>query len=248
MIIEYELYSDEREHRNADGKHLLLGGVICTDNGRTRLRDALSHVRNEYDLSREMRWSKVSNAYLEAYKAWMDVFFADPYARFSLLSANQSSPQWANFRPNSKGRPSRDQKLVSTFYQFLLISFGPLRDTKRWRVYPDAGFFSHDNVLERVEFLFNRTYKKAFGPRTSRIIRFARSRDSKLEDLIQLADLLLGASACNILGPMPTSQPKVSLIEHWRTQCKLIPRTRKGLQRFSQFEWTPPEEFAYHRT
>ena len=139
MITEYELYSDEREHGNADGKHLLLGGVICTDNGRKRLRDALSHVRNEFCLSREMRWAKVSKAYLDAYKAWMDVYFADPYARFSLLTANLSGSEWADFRPNPKGRSSRDQKLVSVFYQFLLVSFGPLRDTKRWWVYPDAG-------------------------------------------------------------------------------------------------------------
>ena len=39
MITEYELYSDEREHRNASGKHLLLGGIVCTDNGRKRLQE-----------------------------------------------------------------------------------------------------------------------------------------------------------------------------------------------------------------
>lgn len=116
-----------------------------------------------------------------------------------------------------------------------------------WWIYPDAGFFTRDKVLERVEFLFNRTYKRAFGSKTSRIIRFAHSRDSKLEDLIQLADLLVGVSACDTLGPMPTSQPKLSLVEHWRTQCKMISRTRKDLERFSQSQWTPPEEFAYRQ-
>jgi len=170
MITEYELYSDERKHKNANGNHLLLGGVICTDKGRMRLRDALSQVRNKFGLSREMRWSKVSKAYLDAYKAWMDVYFADPYARFSLLTANLSSSEWSKFRPNPKGCSSRDQKLISVFYQFLLVSFGALRDTKRWWVYPDAGFFTRDSVLKRVEFLFNRTYKRAFGPKTSRII------------------------------------------------------------------------------
>jgi hypothetical protein len=67
------------------------------------------------------------------------------------------------------------------FYQFLLVTFGPLRDTKRWWVYPDSGLFSREAVLTRVEFLFNLTYKQAFGPKSSRIIRLARSCDSSAQ-------------------------------------------------------------------
>ena len=247
MITEYELYSDEREHKNANGKHLLLGGVVCTDNGRVRISGALSQVRTDFSLSHEMRWAKVSNAYLDAYKEWMDVFFKDPYLRFSLHTTNLSGSKWKTFRPNTQKRSPYDDKLASTFYQFLLVTFGPLRDTKRWWVYPDAGFFSRDEVLKRVEFLFNRTYKKAFGPKTSRIIRFAQSRDSKSQDLIQLADLLLGASACDTLGPMPSSKAKRSLVEHWQQRLDKIPQTRTGLPRFSQYHWVPPDEFIYHR-
>ncbi|MCA9470072.1 MAG: hypothetical protein KC643_32130 [Nitrospira sp.] len=247
MITEYELYSDEREHKNAGGKHLVLGGVVCTDKGCERICDALSKVRADFSLSHEMRWAKVSNAYLDAYKVWMDVFFNDPYARFSLHNTNLSGPKWKAFRPNQRSRPSRDDKLSSAFYQFLLVTFGPLRDTKRWWVYPDAGFFSRDDVLQRVEFLFNRTYKKAFGPKTSRIIRFARSRDSKSQDIIQLADLLLGASACNTLGPIPSSEAKRSLVEHWQQRLEKIPKTTKGIDRFSQYLWVPPDEFSYRR-
>lgn len=190
-----------------------------------------------------MRWAKVSTGYLDAYKAWMDVFFNDPYARFSLHNTNLSGHKWKTFRPNQGSRPSRDDKLSSAFYQFLLVTFGPLRDTKRWWVYPDAGFFSKDEVLQRVEFLFNRTYKKAFGPKTSRIIRFAQSRNSKSQDIIQLADLLLGASACDTLGPMPSSKAKRSLVEHWQQRLERIPKTTKGIDRFSQYLWVPPDEF-----
>src|SRR5262249_17740829 len=85
MIAEYELYSDERLHTNSTAKHLVLGGVICTDTGRDRLREALSNVRAAFSLSHEMRWAKVSSAFLNAYKAWMGVFFDDQYARFSLF-------------------------------------------------------------------------------------------------------------------------------------------------------------------
>jgi hypothetical protein len=248
MITEYELYSDEREHRNASGqKHLLLGGVVCTDNGGERLREALSKVRAKFSLSDEMRWAKVSKAYLDAYKEWIGVFFDHEYARFSLLRVDLSSREWAGFRPSSDKRPTRDNKLASVFYQFLLVTFGPLRDTKRWWVYPDAGFYSRDEVLGRVEFLFNRTYKKAFGSKTSRIIRLARARDSRSEDLIQLSDVLLAAAGCDRLGPLPSSPAKKSLVEYWQERYREAPNTKKGFERLSERIWVPPDRFAYSR-
>jgi hypothetical protein len=245
MITEYELYSDEREHKTSTGKNFILGGVVCTNNGSERLRKGTSAVRTEFSLSHEMRWTKVSSRYLDAYKAWISVFFDDPYTRFSLLRLDLSGEEWRAFRPNPNKRPTRDDKLTSFFYQFLLVTFRPLRDTKRWRVYPDAGFFSRDDVLDRVNFLFNRTYKKAFGPKTSRIIRFSSSRDSKTEDLIQLADVLLATAACDRLGPMPVSPAKRSLVEFWRARYEKSPKTRKGLERLSEKIWLPPQHFKY---
>ena len=125
----------------------------------------------------EMKWEKVSRRYADAYRAWIDVFFEDPFARYSLFQIDVSGPAWNSFQPRTDQRASRDDRLASAYHQFLLVTFGTLRDTKRWWVYPDAGFFSRDSVLDRVEFLFNRTYKIAFGPQHSRIIRLARARD-----------------------------------------------------------------------
>jgi hypothetical protein len=244
MISEYELYSDERVHQKSGINYLVLGGIVCTRRGRERIHGALSKVRADFSLSHEMRWAKVSKAYLDVYKAWMDVFFYDPYARFSLHSTNQSGSKWNNFRRN---RSSHDDALASIFYQFLFTTFGPLRDTKRWWVYPDAGFFSRDYVLHQVKFLFNRTYKRALGLKTSRIIRFAHSVDSKSQDIIQLADLLLGASACDVLGTIPDSVAKRLLVEHWQQRLEMFPKTKRGIDRFLHHRWVPPVEFSYQR-
>jgi hypothetical protein len=242
MITEYELYSDERYQ---DSSSLLLGGVICTEQRRAILESALRKVRSEATLTHEMRWAKVSKKYLDAYKAWIDVFFDDPYPRFSLLRVNLSDPLWQSFRPRFDRRSTKDDKLASVFYQFLLVSFGPLRDTKRWWVYPDAGFFSRDTMLDRVEFLFNRTYKKAFGPKTSRIIRMARAQDSKSEDLIQLADVLLGAIGCDVSGRHPESPARAALVHHCRERLDAAPFTKRGLARLSVRDWQIPDQFAY---
>ncbi len=181
MIGEYEIYADEHYHAQ---RYLMVGGIICTDKRRESLRERLIQLRKEFGLAREMRWAKVSRQYLDAYKAWADVFLKDRFARFSLLVIDKTDPAWKQLRPRHKRRTSQDDRLASAFYQFLLVSFGKLTDMKRWWVYPDQGFFSRDIVLSRVEFLFNRTYKLAFGPKTSRIIRLMWARDSKAEDLI----------------------------------------------------------------
>jgi hypothetical protein len=245
MITEYELYSDERYQRHQNNRYLFIGGIICTAKRRELLHQQLLEVRRGFDLTHEMRWKKMSPASLEAYKAWVNVFFEDPFVRYSVLTLNLSEPAWNQFRPRSDRRPSRDDKLASVFYQFLLVSFGPLRDTKRWWVYPDAGFFSKDTVLDRVEFLFNRTYKKAFGARTSRIIRLARARDSKGEDLIQLADVLLGAIGCSVIDSTPKSVARSRLVEHCVGRMRSQSKTQRGLDKVMSRNWVPSNSFNY---
>jgi len=135
--------------------------------------------------------------------------------------------------------------LASIYYQFLLTTFGKLSDAKRWRVYPDAGFFSKDTVLDRVEFLFNRTYKKAFGPKSSRIVRLARALDSKQNELIQLADLMLGCVACAEFAYAPESVPRREFLAHFTERKDASSVTERGLSRFVIRSWVPPEKFEY---
>lgn len=242
MISEYEIYADERYHAR---RYLMIGGIICTDRRRELLHEHLMQVRRESGLAREMRWTKVSTRFIDAYKAWANVFLEDPFARFSLLVIDMRDPVWKQFYPLPNRRASHDDRLASAFYQFLLVSFGRLTDMKRWWVYPDRGFFSRDTVLSRVEFLFNRTYKIAFGPKTSRVIRLMRARDSKAEDLIQLADVLLGVLSYHVAGGVPTSKARQELVDYCENALRQMPKNRKGLDKVIVTRWVPPEQFSY---
>lgn len=248
VITEYELYSDERETTLADVRYLFLGGVICTDRGRQRLLAALRAVRSIHALGAEMKWGRVSSRHLDGYRDYLRVFFSDPHARFSMFQINQSAKMWNSFLPRLDGGPRRDDRLASAFHQFLLVTFGPLRDTKRWTIYHDSGFFSKDRVLKNVEFRFNRTYKRAFGPKTSRIIRFSRSLDSKAAELIQLADLLLGAASCDALAASVESVPRRGLLEEYRSLAGRYSRTPRGFPKIGMVEWVSPDTFNYDAT
>jgi len=242
MINEYEIYADERYHAR---RYLMVGGIMCTDKRRESLHERLIQLRKEFGLAREMRWAKVSRQFLDAYKAWADVFFKDRFARFSLLVIDKMDPAWKQLQPRHKRRTSQDDRLASAFYQFLLVSFGKLTDMKRWWVYPDQGFFSRDTVLSRVEFLFNRTYKLALGPKTSRIIRLMQACDSKAEDLIQLADVLLGALSYNVVGDIPVSKARRELVDYCVKGMQWMPKNQKGLDKVIVSCWVNPEQFSY---
>jgi hypothetical protein len=243
MITEYELYSDERKEKHNGNSYLTVGGLVCTDKGRDRLLAKLTLLRDAISFTGEIGWKNVSTFYLDIYKAWLNVFFDDPHARYSLLSVNQTSQDWQTFRRRLHRANSHDDPLASAYYQFLLVTFGSLHDSQRWWVFPDSGYFSRDRVLDHVEFLFNRTYKKAFGPKSSRVIRLARALNSKHADLIQLADLLLGCSACAEYAYTPQSSSKHMLLMHFQNRANITNVTKRGRRKISVSAWIVPDRF-----
>jgi hypothetical protein len=244
---EYELYADERLTSKASGpgKWFWLGGLVCTERGSARLREGLSRVRADHDLIGEMKWKKISRHNLTAYCNWVDVFFNDQFARFSLFRIDKSSREWSTFRPRSDRNPSYDDRLASAYHQFLIVTFGPLRDSRRWHVFHDAGMFSRETVLKRVGFLFSRTYKVAFGPKSSRIIRGTEELDSAHADLIQLAAVLLGALSYTTYSFRPENSAKAQFVEYCEEAIRSRPKTRSNQKRLVVNAWVEPAKFIY---
>ncbi len=244
----YELYSDERYHPG--NRYLILGGVICTMYRREQLVQRLTQVRATFNLTREMHWEKVSKAYLGAYKAWADAFLQDDLARFSLFVIDTSDPTWKNFNPRANRTSNRDEKLASAFYQFLLVSFGGIYDTMSWGVYSDKGFFSKDTVVDRVSFLLNRVYKRAYGPKRPRVIHSISAQDSKKAELIQLTDVLLGSLSYSIVPIRDVnhelkSAAKLDLVEYCKEAIGRRPKDKYNRDKIAVRQWVPPEQFSY---
>ncbi len=246
MVTYYEMYVDEKKPIVDHQHYVILGGLICTETRRDRLHNQLSDVRKKFERKGEMKWKKVSKSWRDfvAYKAWIDVFFRDPFARYSVLLINTSDKAWTQFHPRASRKIRWNDKLASAYHQFLLTSFGDLHDTARWAVYPDPHFFNNDKKLKSVDFLFNRTYKKAFGPKTSRVIYEMKAvSDSKQEDLIQLSDVLLGIFSHNILNFPHPMEIKSALLHEGAEMLRQVPKTRKGLEKCHHSLWVPPGDY-----
>jgi hypothetical protein len=238
MITEHRLYSDEHQHELVGSTALVFGGLICTDKGATRLGNQLQDVRMRYDLVGEMHWSRLKPQKLRAYTAWVDVFCNDPHARFLIFTVNKSSLEWKQLRGTYKN------KCASAYHQYLCLAFGELYNSKRWTIYHDEGS-SEAEKIRNVEVRFNKTYKNALEQNASRIIRSSSLLDSRSTDLIQLADVLLGAMSYVVLGNIPSAGAKRRLIEHCRDALTDSRKTQRGLPKWASAAWKPPEQFDY---
>ena len=217
----------------------------------------LKQVRERHNKRGEMKWNKISNSNrdFEAYKDWTNVFFEDRFARYVLFIINRSGMAWVNFYRQKRRKTRRENKreadkaayqegLSSAYHQFLLTSFGKLHDTKRWTVYPDNGLFSNDSVLKGTEIRFNRTYKRAFGPKTSRIIPLMKYRHSDVDDLLQLTDVLLGAFSCDYLN-VSVQGTKGDILKYCKDAIQQRGFTEKNLSKLIYKNWIPEDQFDY---
>ena len=174
---------------------------MCTDKGRDRLIRQLNKFEEDKGLFYEYALDEdLQPTFLLAYEV-LDTANSLRIPASGIVFSKSTLPARHGARSGLGGdrRPLAAMLAsVSVFYQFH-CAFGRLGDKKRWRVYSDAGLsgsLSRDcRKAGRVS--FRGTYKKAFGPGSSRIIRSATSLKSRKADLVQLADVVSGC--CDLL-------------------------------------------------
>lgn len=198
----------------------------------------------------EMKWKKIRDSKLdfEAYKDWVNVFFEDRFARYVLFSVNKSDPIFTNFyRQKRRGNNPEERKvayqegLSAVFHQFLLHAFGMLHDTKRWLVYPDKGLFRQE-VLEMTKKQFNLSYK---FPKSSNNICSMQPRESDEDDLLQLADVLLGAFSHDYFHASVEKDTQKDILIHCRTAIQQNGFTERKLPKLDCTDWVLEDQYDY---
>lgn len=69
----FSLYCDESNIQAA--RYMLIGGLWIPQKSEADLRDSLAKVRQDFNMTAEFKWTKVSQSKLPAYSAWLDCFF-----------------------------------------------------------------------------------------------------------------------------------------------------------------------------
>jgi len=181
-----DIYADESSQ--TQHRYLVLGALTVRTDAVSNLVTAIRAARLPALPHGEMKWTKVSAAKLETYRAVADAFFASSdrdVAHFHALIIDTSRLNHGRF--NEGDREIGFSKMV---FQLLY---------KHARLYPERLYAYLDSrttrqSLESVRFMLNRRCATKLG-RQEFPFRRVVFRDSKESDMLQLNDILLGAVA-----------------------------------------------------
>ncbi len=226
--MRYNLYCDEASTTGA--RYMLIGGLWVPWEGEPGVRLVLSEVRARHNLLAEMKWTKVSQTMLPAYKDFVDVFFDNASLSFKCIVVDTHILDYRTFHGG-------DRELGFYKFYFQLVSRNLAPDNLYW-LFTDERKNRKPYRLAVLKLTVNRWWKRQADVEPLRNVEPRRSHD---EDLIQLADILLGAVAY-AWNQRQGSPAKLSLVAHiaqrlsWPT---LYLATRATAPKVNIWKWRP---------
>lgn len=193
----YEIYADET--RIDGGGPFFFGALVASPRRVEILRNRVRTFRAASGCTAEMKWTKVSNAYLERYKQFADIVLRDPFVRFFVREVRCDDSWHAWERPS-------DERFWIAYYAFLRSHM--------------SSYSRYDLVLDnkdgkrhrwtKLRFSMNATARRRFELKKTQV-RSLLPRASHADDILQLVDVILGALTSEV-----TAKPKVELAEYVR--------------------------------
>ncbi|WP_417377454.1 DUF3800 domain-containing protein [Gimesia maris] len=196
MATEFVIYTDESVK---DGAYFsnFYGGVLVRSRDLLGVSGRLAACKAEQNLHGELKWTKVTENYLDKYKTVMDVFFdviAADLAKVRIMFTNNT------YVPQGLTSEQRQSEYHRLYYQFIKHGFGlAFSNTehdgpKRVRLNMDQMPTSREETAKFKAFI----EALSRNPEMRRAdVNFDRRQiaevDSKDHDLLQCLDVVLGA-------------------------------------------------------
>lgn len=172
-------------------RYMVLGGVIVPDTNLSTLCRKISDWRQSNAMNSELKWTKVSNQKYEEYRRLIDLFFDHAKSPMRWAFKSVVFDMWAmDYGKFHNG--DRELGFYKFMYQFLLHQFGKHAKTDEHRL---MVYLDHRNTSYRLADLkgiLNSGARKVHG-RTVDVFKSIEPIDSKACDILQLADVLMGA-------------------------------------------------------
>lgn len=231
-----DIFGDESRPTGRE-RYLVIGGVT-TSRGRVHvMNNKLRTLRETTGVrSQELKWTKVSKSWVKKYEAFVDYFFDeldDNKVRFHALIVDRSKLDHKRFNDGD-----RELGFYKFYYQLLLHCFGRRYGDggNQLRVFPDKRGTSYD--VPKLREILNNGLAKQYGNYSRPFLEVA-PQDSKAHDLIQIADILIGAIGYQKNGwhlQPGASAGKIELMEHIARRARVYDLGRDTLyfkQRFT---------------
>jgi len=171
---------------------MVIGGLIISAVDAREFNETMKKYRVEQKMFSELKWTKITNQKLEQYKRFIEYFFAlnntDVIHFHSIIIDNHQ----VDHKKFSRG--DKELGFYKFYYQLLLHCFGKpyYREDEDVRFIVHLDYRNTTYKLGTLKTVLNNGIKRKYGAITSPFVSIEPG-DSKLSDLIQLNDILVGA-------------------------------------------------------
>lgn len=229
----YNIYCDESCHLEHDGiKPMGLGCVWCENDKRRQIFKELRDIKIKFGLKPhcELKWNAISPSKVEYYKAVVRYFFDNADLHFrGLIVPDKTILKHEDFNQ------SHDEFYYKMYFRLLKTIINP---TDQYEVYLDIKDTRSEQKVQKLrEVISNSNYD--FDQ--SKITRIQQVDSSDVE-LVQLADLLIGALIYHQRG-LNGSNAKQQIIDLIKQQSgyTLQRSTLYREDKFNLFVWRPQQ-------
>lgn len=226
------IYCDESCHLpNDEFDIMVLGGIICSEENKNRIHKDIRDIKEIHEISSftEVKWTKVSQNKIDLYKDLIEYFFDNDDLEFrAVVTLEKKSLNHNRFNEGSF------DKWYYKMYFYLLSWF--ISPDNKYRIFLDKKDTLggprvkklHD-VLCYNEYDFKRD-----------VIIDVQQVDSKNNDIMQLADILIGAVSYYHRQLHQNSNAKTELVKLIQVRTNnSIDGTRPYQRKFNIFKWNP---------
>jgi hypothetical protein len=230
----FNIYCDESCHLESsvltsENRFMVLGGIGCSVDSKEEISERIKQIKKENDIGlyAEMKWTKISQKKLRAYKNLINYFFDCDSLFFRAIVINKEQLD------HKKHNHTHDEFYYKMYWLMLAWFIEP---SNQYHIYLDIKDTQGVNKTKKLqEVLCNSSYD--FKREIIERIQEVRSHEIIL---MQIVDLLIGAiSYANRYPKGGTSQAKnelVTLIRE-RSGVSLQRSTLLGARKFNIFCW-----------
>lgn len=233
------IYCDESCHLEVTEKNvnmqksMTLGGITCEDKFKKDILKDIREIKIKHGLSKfgEFKWTKVSNNKLDFYKEIIKYFFENDNLSFRVLVFKKKTDFYYKYY-------NHNDLYYMAYYLLLKRMISP---NKINSIYIDK---KDTRGGAKIKELKDKLMESSDTEFNSKIIERIQIIDSKDNELMQLADLLIGSVAyINRIevGEQLKSNAKKELVEYIRdlSGYSLTKTTLIREKKFNIFIWTP---------
>jgi len=224
--MDFEVYCDESGLEALSNKkahsYIAIGSLWLPAGNREDLKSSITAIKKKYTIKGELKWNKISPAYLDLYNEIINYFFEASYLRYRVILIESEKADTLTFH---------DGDVELGFYKFYYQLLNHwLFDNNSYNIFIDLKVNRNKGRLKELQKLLNE------ANRTSDVTQ-VQGLPSEQSLGIQLADVLTGLVSAKFNQVISSSAKKELLNRVEETHLKMpIAPTSKWEEKFNVFK------------